>query len=127
MTEIHIDSATNGQLDYAVAVAMGWTDNNDWSIPMFNCNGDFGLDSIPKQGWKPTTDQAQCFDLIQKFKVMCEWNAESGDSKPAYLDMWYCNVYKCCFFDTNESLNIAVVKAVLLSKFPNCMIPTKED
>jgi len=122
VSKINLDDATNEQLDYAVGIAQ-------WELlPVqkhFNErafkkeNGDVLLVSQ----YHPTSSQAQCFDLIQRHKVLCEWNAESGDSS---LDMWYCGVYESCFFDINESLNLAVVKAVLLSKYQDGIIPIKE-
>jgi len=60
MTEIDIDSATNGRLDYAMAVAQGWFfDKNMWCrkptsselIERIMIIGDY---------YHPTTDQAQC-------------------------------------------------------------------
>ena len=129
MTEIHIDKATNAQLDYAVAVAQGWFLTGKSKDYWHNGNHVvYGLnDSCIGASYKPTTNQAQCFDLIAKFKILCEWNAESGDSIPDYTDEWYCNIYGSGFFYTDESLSIAAVKALLLAKFPDGKIPVFND
>ena len=122
MTKIHIDKATNTQLDYAAAVAQ----EIEAIITGGACvikQGFYSAEEI----YNPTGDQAQCFDLIQQFKILCSWNQESGDSEPDYLDMWYCNVYGSYFFDTDASLNIAAVKAFLLSVYPDGMIETVNE
>jgi Protein of unknown function (DUF2591) len=69
MVKIHIDQATNAQLDYAVAVAQGWIaelslkDNVLAKKSQYEC----------RVCYSPTTNQAQCGELIDKFKIATDW------------------------------------------------------
>lgn len=118
MAKIHIDEATVEELNYAVAVAQEFDVYLEDGKVMLRWNDVFS------EHYHPTTSQAQCFDLILKFKVSCTWNQESGDSSPNYLNQWYCTAQDSVFYDYNESLNIAVIKAILLHVFKGELIET---
>ena len=115
MAKKHIDQATNEQIDYAVAVAQGWKFNeSEWS----DKNGETIIHFFEK--YHPTTDQAQCGKLIDKFRINCEANAFSAFS------IWKCFIYSQNKKIVNESRLVAACKAFLWSKYPDGMIPIQE-
>jgi hypothetical protein len=114
MTEIHIDSATNGQLDYAVAVALGF----EARITGGACVIKRGFYSI-EEVYNPTADQEHGGELIDEFKICTRF--ENG-----YWSAWFLDKEKLCETDDKIRL-LAACKAFLWSKFTSGMIPTKED
>ena len=115
MPKIHIDEATNEQLDYAVAVAQEFDVYLEDGKVMRRWNDVF------YEHYHPTTSQAQCFDLIQKFKVCVGYFQDENES------YWRTRIKRNTtvlldFVSRCESLNIAVVKAVLFSVYRDEMI-----
>lgn len=124
MNKIHIDKATNTQIDYAVAVAQGWTiTHRKASFPcgyFLNEDGhsmriDKTLSLISPANYHPTINQSQCGELIDNFKInilfknnLCE--CFIGYETPRY------DKYRL----------VAACKAFLWSKYPDGMIPIKE-
>lgn len=122
MAKIKIDDATNEQLDYAVAVAQGW---REFFID------DFVLDDKSNVAWtesicpgrlryslasyKPTTDQAQCGELIDEFMIGLQ-STKLGD--------WFTDFSG---YMEGESRLILACKAFLYSKCPDGIIEVQGD
>ena len=125
MAKIKIEDATNAQLDYAVAVALGWDVkiHNGMEIKI---NGRWDSENkgkvlvhtkeIKSEGWwclySPTSDQAQCGVLIDEFKISARF--DNG--------FWYETTYHSAGFVSDRSRLVAAVKAFIWSKNPDGMI-----
>jgi hypothetical protein len=112
MAKIKIDDATNKQIDYAAAIAQGFDikiNRNDVYVPV----------SIPNSKqqftrYHPTTDQSQCGELIDKFRI-------STNASILNDEVWTAQV-KFKRLVTDKSRLIAAVKAFLYSVHPDGMI-----
>jgi len=128
MNKVHIDEATNTQLDYAAAVGQEmynpeerqldyiFTDKKTGKKILF-CNGEV---------YHPTTDQTQCGELIDKFKICCIYlGMMSGWEARLYSEMTNLKEINSGtgVFAQHESRLIAAVKAFLWSIYPGGMIP----
>ena len=109
MAKIHIDKATNKQLDYAAAVALGWKKRKFKPAPMWAENGILRC----WDDYEPTTDQAQCGDLIDKHGISTE--LKDG--------LWTARLTQ---YDKDKSRLVAAVKAFLWSKYPDGMIEVQD-
>lgn len=130
MNKIHIEQATNEQLNYAVASALGLELRNtwrgiEWVKKGTNLDGtDIGC--FFRDDFSPTTDQEQCGGLlIDKLDIATKkhpnglWQAEiySGVSLKTYLRIGEC-------FDKIRL--VAACKAYLWSVYPDGLIPCAE-
>ena len=75
MSKIKVTDATNLQLDWLVAKCEGYNTFTD----RFGLQTDF-----TDKGWKPSTDWAQGGPIIEREKIMVNWNY-GGDG-------WACNL-----------------------------------
>jgi hypothetical protein len=124
MDKIHINSAANAQLDYAVAVAQGWVKTGD-SLQFWGMPGEAKW-IFPVKMYKPTQSQAQCMVLIINSKMSCKYI-----DKPGFVhhEFYYCRANKCECGNTgiDKNLLIAAVKAFLWSKYPDGYLPVSGD
>jgi len=111
MDKIHIDNASNEQLNYAVAVAQGWIKKGDsaqfWGLAE-NKQWIF-----PIKMYSPTTSQAQCGMLIDAFKIGLQ---------PTKLDDWFSDF---AGYVEHESRLIVACKSFLMSVYPDGLIPVE--
>jgi hypothetical protein len=112
MTEIRIEEATNAQLDYAVAVAQ----SEEWKAK--NLNTDWRNNNFIFSDYHPTTNQAQCGELIDEFKISTHFGN----------DLWLAKCYeKDAFVPCEKSRLVAACKAYLWSVYPDGMIEVEND
>lgn len=113
MPKKHIDSLSLTEIDYAVAVAQGWKAGGNGVFAWH----DRGFHKYHVKDYHPTTNQAQCGELIDEFKISVthsdlskSWTAYLKDSKSGFQK------------DSNKSRLVAACKAFLWSKHPDGMI-----
>jgi hypothetical protein len=110
MAKIHIDEATNEQLDYAAAVAQEWhKEGGNW------CDRDCQFKGYV-DNYHPTTNQAQCGDLIDGKKINIRWNVGNCET---WTGIDHAENRTRVF---SHSKMIAVVKSFLWAVYPDGMI-----
>jgi len=123
MAKIHIEQATNEQLDYAVAVAQWWAIGYFHGIAMWDVSNNESICAV--KDYCPTTNQAQCGELIDEHGI---WTAKNPNGQWLAEFFNYSGGNKCrriakC---NDKSRLIAAVKAFLWSKYPDGMIEVQD-
>lgn len=124
--KIHIDQATNEQLDYAVAVAKECFSSVE--ITGGACIVKDGFYQ-PEYVYNPTANQLQCGELIDEFEICCNYlGVMSGWECRLFSSMTNLRVIatECGAFCRDNSRLIAACKAFLLSVYPDGMIPVAQ-
>jgi len=106
MTEKHINDLTMSDIDYAVVNAQGW-----WNH-IINGKVQIYIKETGLIPYHPTTNQHQCGELIDKFKIATKWNGTHWTSESYGKNI-----------AIEDSRLVAVCKSYLLSVYPDGVIP----